>query len=246
MTAARRLYELAQARATGTIRIARKDGTTAPLHLELDAGWVHAVELSPAYSLVGQAPARGEDRLRLLLNLLDGPAGYDGWEWLAAAPPRKRAPCTPFHPAATVRNHLEGLGLDTAALAERIGTGQVHLSAPPHPSCLGQDERPLAAYLQRPHTLVELDGARLLSRERILRLLAFADAVGALMVHHTDRSPYRVLELGEGAPLDEIKRAFRRLARELHPDLHPGASPEERRALEERFAELSAAYRRLV
>jgi DnaJ-domain-containing protein 1 len=42
-----------------------------------------------------------------------------------------------------------------------------------------------------------------------------------------------------------VKRAFRRLARSLHPDTHPNATPEERRDLASRFAELTAAYRRL-
>ncbi len=44
----------------------------------------------------------------------------------------------------------------------------------------------------------------------------------------------------------EIKRAYRRLARAYHPDLHPGVSNEERRTLEERFAALTSAYQTLV
>ena len=34
--------------------------------------------------------------------------------------------------------------------------------------------------------------------------------------------------------------------RTVHPDLHPGATDEERRALEARFVELTAAYQSLV
>ena len=52
-----------------------------------------------------------------------------------------------------------------------------------------------------------------------------------------------------GVPLEadglEVRRAFRRLARAAHPDAHPDATPEERRELEARFRELSAAYQRL-
>jgi molecular chaperone DnaJ len=59
-------------------------------------------------------------------------------------------------------------------------------------------------------------------------------------------SAYAALELPEGAPADAVKRAYRRLARELHPDLHPGASEDDLRDLERRFAEVSAAYRKLV
>jgi DnaJ-domain-containing protein 1 len=61
-----------------------------------------------------------------------------------------------------------------------------------------------------------------------------------------DTSHWRVLGLSPGASETEIKRAYRRLARTVHPDLHPGATPEERRALEVQFAEITTAYRALV
>lgn len=61
-----------------------------------------------------------------------------------------------------------------------------------------------------------------------------------------DMSHWRVLGLAPGATETEIKRAYRRLARSVHPDLHPGASPEEKRALEVQFAEITSAYRALV
>ncbi len=61
-----------------------------------------------------------------------------------------------------------------------------------------------------------------------------------------DQSSWRVLGLPPGAQVDEIKRAYRRLARTVHPDLHPGASDEERRALQARFVEITDAYRTLV
>lgn len=57
---------------------------------------------------------------------------------------------------------------------------------------------------------------------------------------------YRALGLSSNAPADEIKRAYRRLVREYHPDLHPDATNDERRTLATRFAEVTAAYRSLV
>jgi hypothetical protein len=57
---------------------------------------------------------------------------------------------------------------------------------------------------------------------------------------------WRVLGLAPGAEVAEIKRAYRRIARTVHPDLHPDASDAERRALETRFAEVTEAYRTLV
>nr|MBX3264206.1 J domain-containing protein [Labilithrix sp.] len=59
-------------------------------------------------------------------------------------------------------------------------------------------------------------------------------------------SAYRTLGLPASAPSDDVKRAYRRLVREYHPDLHPDASHEERRGLSLRFAEVTAAYRTLV
>jgi DnaJ-domain-containing protein 1 len=55
----------------------------------------------------------------------------------------------------------------------------------------------------------------------------------------------RVLGVETSADAVEVKRAYRRLAHALHPDTHPNATPEERRDLASRFAELTAAYRRL-
>jgi DnaJ-domain-containing protein 1 len=61
-----------------------------------------------------------------------------------------------------------------------------------------------------------------------------------------DAAPWRLLGLPPGSDAAAVKRAYRRLARTVHPDLHPGASDEERRALEARFVELTAAYRSIV
>jgi DnaJ-domain-containing protein 1 len=61
-----------------------------------------------------------------------------------------------------------------------------------------------------------------------------------------DATPWRILGLPPGSEPAEIKRAYRRLARTVHPDLHPGITDDERRVLEARFHELTEAYRTLV
>ncbi|MBX3129435.1 MAG: DnaJ domain-containing protein [Polyangiaceae bacterium] len=54
------------------------------------------------------------------------------------------------------------------------------------------------------------------------------------------------LGLGAEASSSDVRVAFRRLAREVHPDRHPRATAAERAELLTRFARLSAAYHQLV
>lgn len=51
------------------------------------------------------------------------------------------------------------------------------------------------------------------------------------------RDPYTVLGVGRTASEDELKKAYRKLAKKLHPDLNPG-----KKAIEQQFKEITAAY----
>jgi hypothetical protein len=55
------------------------------------------------------------------------------------------------------------------------------------------------------------------------------------------RDPYEVLGILPGAPDGEVKRAFRRLAKQLHPDLHPNDA-----SADQRFREVASAYQALL
>ncbi|MBU6330408.1 MAG: DnaJ domain-containing protein, partial [Acidobacteria bacterium] len=52
-----------------------------------------------------------------------------------------------------------------------------------------------------------------------------------------EKDYYKVLGVSEKASAKDITRAYRKLARELHPDANPGDA-----SAEERFKEVSAAY----
>lgn len=51
------------------------------------------------------------------------------------------------------------------------------------------------------------------------------------------RDPYEVLGVSRGASVDEIKQAYRRLAKQYHPDLHPGDA-----ACAKKMNEINEAY----
>lgn len=53
----------------------------------------------------------------------------------------------------------------------------------------------------------------------------------------TSRQAYRILRLSHGADIEEVKTSFRKLAFELHPDLHPNDP-----AASDKFRELNEAY----
>lgn len=51
------------------------------------------------------------------------------------------------------------------------------------------------------------------------------------------RNYYQILDISKDASVDEIKKAYRRLARQFHPDVNPGS-----KEAEEKFKDINEAY----
>ncbi len=61
-----------------------------------------------------------------------------------------------------------------------------------------------------------------------------------------DRDPYKVLGVKRGAPVDEIKTAYKRLAHQYHPDKVIHLGEEFRDLAETRFKEIQTAYQDIM
>jgi DnaJ-domain-containing protein 1 len=164
--------------------------------------------------------------------------------------------------AGWVRAHLEAQ-LDSA-LAEVLvrELAGIRLSVRPElaPAALDEADRRMLAALARPGRLHQIWPLARTPRFRLLAFLHFLRGVGALVAEHADAgrsAPVRVLDsrriaamqllgIEDAGDADAVKRAYRRLARALHPDLQPDADDQRRRLLERRFAEVTAAYEALV
>lgn len=121
------------------------------------------------------------------------------------------------------------------------------------------DRRMLAA-MALPRRLDQIWPLARTPRFRLLAFLHFlrsVDALEAVGVVAERSAPHRsidprrqaamrMLGVEDGADTEAVKRAYRRLARALHPDLQPEADALRRRTLERRFAEVTAAYEALL
>ena len=65
------------------------------------------------------------------------------------------------------------------------------------------------------------------------------------MFIETEESPYEILQITPQATVEEIKTAFRRLAKEYHPDRVSYLGEEVQKAANEKFKKINEAYEKL-
>jgi DnaJ-domain-containing protein 1 len=184
-------------------------------------------------------------------------AGFDGG--VTACPPGTVNQLTL---AGWARAHLEAQldgPLADALLCELAGC-RLALRPELRPEPRDDTDRRMLAALAQPRRLDQLWPLARAPRFRLLAFLHFVRATGALDVEGAAparsapargidarrAAAMRLLGIGDADDTGAVKRAYRRLARALHPDLQPEIDEQRRRTLERRFAELTAAYEALV
>lgn len=166
--------------------------------------------------------------------------------------------------ATWARTHLEQQLDGTLAdlmLRELAGIRlSIRVELAPDPATCDEADKRMLLSLAQPRRLDQIWSLARTPRFRLLAFIHFLRSVDALDVEGVvaERSARtravdprrtfarRTLGVADDADLEVIKRAYRRLARELHPDLQPEVDHHERKLLERRFAEVTAAYEALI
>jgi hypothetical protein len=166
---------------------------------------------------------------------------------------------------AWVRHHLESQ-LDAGravALVEELAGARLCIRPELAPEAGDDTDRRMLEAMAVPHRLDQIASLARTPRFRLLCFIHFLRTVGALSllgVAAERSAPHRVaatvradplanarklLGVDDSADTTTIKRAYRRLARALHPDLRPSLDDVRRRELERRLAEVTVAYQLL-
>jgi DnaJ domain len=225
------LGTLHRGQATGTLELVEDRGRVHRIHMA--GGLVVSVELDAATPTLAEVlrgePAADEDVLRR--SLLRA---------LASQKLHGEVLIGEFHvsPAVVGRALRRQLAARLEALEELADARVCFRVAvrPPRGALQGRPSDASDAQWIRPLEPRDFLHGRRRARERSAQPQARA-------VHST---AWQALGLSPGADTPEIKRAYKRLARAVHPDLHPEATDGERRVLAARFNAITEAYRVLT
>jgi|SRR5688572_5396505 DnaJ-domain-containing protein 1 len=167
---------------------------------------------------------------------------------------------------AWVRHHLESQ-LDAGRavqLVEELAGARLQIRIELAPEAVDEADRRMIEAMTAPHRLDQIASLARTPRFRLLCFIHFLRGVGALAINGVAAEPRRpappaeplradplldarrLLGVEPTADVTAIKRAYRRLARALHPDLRPTLDEVRRRELEQRLAEVTVAYELLV
>ena len=163
---------------------------------------------------------------------------------------------------AWTRQHLEAQLDGTLAdiLVRELAGVRLSLRTELAPEPLDDADRRMLVAMSQPRRLDQIWPLARTPRFRLLAFLHFlrsVDALDGLGVVAERSAPHRIVDarlsaarklLGveDSADVETVKRAYRRLARSLHPDLQPHVDEPRKKTLERRFAEVTAAYEALI
>jgi len=245
-----------------------RSGATGVLTVHAPWNRAEVVVLRRGAAVTTEADVHGRHmgaRLAKLAALEGVSATFDGGT--AAFPPGASTRTVSL--AVWARQHLEAQ-LDAAradALTTELAGMRLAVRAEhaPEAATLDEADKRILAAMAQPRRLDQIWPLARTPRFRLLCFLHFLRQVGALSVigvgvgagdsapHRAPRATtpptldprlaaaLRTLGLSELSDRETVKRAYRRLARALHPDLQPGLSEVRRRELEARLAEVTAA-----
>lgn len=238
------LYRLARKRATGVMTAATPGSEPVPLILRR-GNLVLGARQEPPELAARLRRWSAEPRLRIR---------FDGG--VAAYPPGARGRelrldswVLRFFERSVSASAARGVASELAGA--RVGLRE---ELAPEPEHLDETDQRILCCLAEPRRADEIAA---LSRAPRFRVLAFLFAlreldalelygVAAPALPERQRQARRTLGLSTDADRAQVKRAYRRLARALHPDLRPAVPADERRGLERKLAEINRAYRLLV
>ena len=241
------VFRLWRSDATGVLTVS--EGARSPQVLVLLRGSL----------VVPESDALGRGAVRLLETICSWRRSryhFDGG--VNAYPPGGRR----YSLGGWVRRHYEGQidrrGAEVL-ISELAGT---RLSLKPRwmlpDSLTDETDRRIIAAMALPRRLDQIWPLARCPKFRLLAFVHFVRQTGGLsMTGVAAPAPMPIADpkiaearrlLGVGDELDRqgVKRAYRRRVRALHPDLHPGIPPHERRALELRLADVNRAYQFLT